>query len=173
VIDVPVISNAGPLMGLAKLNLLHLLQQLYGRVYFTQSVFDEVVQTGIRLGYQDAYTAQQFLRELNWEPAETFSLPDQLASLPLDLGEKESIALAIHLKGLLLIDEERGRRAARQLGLGVRGTLGILIEAYRQNLIADSQLRLYFQQVIARSDIWISSSFAAALLDRVLKEDQG
>lgn len=166
-----VVSNAGPLMVLAKLNLLHLLQQLYGRVHFTHAVFDEVVQTGMRIGYQDAYTAQQFLRELNWEPAETFSFPHELATLPLDSGEKESIALALQLKGLLLIDEDRGKRAARQLGLDVRGTLGVLIEAYRRNFITDSQLRLYFHQVTTRSDIWISSSFAAALLARVLKED--
>lgn len=165
--EAPVVSNAGPLMVLAKLNLLHLLQQLYGRVCFTQSVFNEVVQTGVRLGYQDAYTAQQFLRELNWEPTETLSLPRELTTLPLELGEKESIALALQLNGLLLIDEERGRRAARQLGLRVHGSLGVLIEAYRQDFITDSQLRLYFHQVVARSDIWISSSFARALLDRV------
>jgi predicted nucleic acid-binding protein len=167
--ETPVVPNAGPLMALAKLNLLHLLQQLYGRVYFTRSVFGEVVQTGVRLGYQDAYTAQQFLRELSWEPAETFLVPHELATLPLDLGEKESIALALRLKALLLIDEERGRRAARQLGLSVRGTLGVLVEAYRQTLITDDQLRLYFHQIITRSDIWISSSFATALLDRILK----
>ncbi len=33
-----VISNAGPLMVLAKLNLLHLLKSLYGRVHFSRSV---------------------------------------------------------------------------------------------------------------------------------------
>ena len=168
--ETPVVSNAGPFMVLAKLNLLHLLQQMYDRVYYTQSVYGEVVQTGVRLGYQDAFTAQQFLRELNWNPTELFTIPQELATLPLDLGEKESIALALQLNGLLLIDEDRGRRVARQLGIGVRGTLGVLVEAYRQNFISDGQLRLYFHQIITRSDIWISSSYAAALLDSVLKE---
>ena len=36
-----VIANAGPLMALAKLNLLHLLKQLYGQVQFPRSVYEE------------------------------------------------------------------------------------------------------------------------------------
>ena len=43
-----VITNAGPLVALAKLNLLHLLKQLYGRVQFPRSVYEEVVIEGIR-----------------------------------------------------------------------------------------------------------------------------
>ena len=38
-----VVSNAGPLMVLAKLNVLHLLKQLYGRVHFSQSVYDGTI----------------------------------------------------------------------------------------------------------------------------------
>ena len=36
----PVVSNAGPLVAMAKLSLLHLLKELYGRVYFSRSVYD-------------------------------------------------------------------------------------------------------------------------------------
>ena len=43
-----------PLMALAKLNLLHLLKALYGRVYFARSVYDETVVEGMRQGYEDA-----------------------------------------------------------------------------------------------------------------------
>ena len=50
----PVVSDAGPLVALAKLNLLHLLTELYGRVYFARSVYDEAVIEGMRLGHEDA-----------------------------------------------------------------------------------------------------------------------
>ena len=38
-----VVSNSGPLMALAKLGLLDLLGQLYGKVYMPGAVYDEVV----------------------------------------------------------------------------------------------------------------------------------
>ena len=50
-----VITNAGPLMALAKLNLLHLLKDLYGKVQFARSVYDEVVVQGMRQGFEDAH----------------------------------------------------------------------------------------------------------------------
>jgi len=59
-LDLKVVSNAGPLMVLAKLNLLYLLKGLYGRVYFSNSVYDELVTEGIQQGYQDAYTFRWF-----------------------------------------------------------------------------------------------------------------
>ena len=37
-----VVINAGPLMVLAKLNLLHLLKQLYGQVLFAEAVYRDV-----------------------------------------------------------------------------------------------------------------------------------
>jgi predicted nucleic acid-binding protein len=95
-----------------------------------------------------------------------------MTSLPLDEGERESIALAHRLDALLLMDEERGRRFARQFGLTVRGTLGTLIEAHRQKLISNDQLRLYFHQVSSRPDIWISQELAGKLLQRVLGENR-
>ncbi len=41
-----VVSNAGPLMALGKLGLVHLLHQLYGPVMLPTAVYDEVVTRG-------------------------------------------------------------------------------------------------------------------------------
>ena len=57
----PVVSNAGPLIVLAKLNLLHLLKELYGRVHVPRSVYDETVTEGLRRGHTDAGTLYLFL----------------------------------------------------------------------------------------------------------------
>ena len=65
----PVVSNAGPLMALAKLNLLHLLKGLYGRVHFARSVYDEVVIEGSRQGHEDARTLYLFLDQMGWPSA--------------------------------------------------------------------------------------------------------
>lgn len=40
-----VVSDAGPLIALAKINALDLLSDLYGKVYTSQSVYDETVMS--------------------------------------------------------------------------------------------------------------------------------
>ena len=163
-----VVADAGPLMALAKLNLLHLLKQLYERVQFPRAVYEEVVVEGIQRGFEDAHTLQLFLSREDWKPTEVKDVPGGLVSLRLDRGERESIALALALDGLLLIDEERGRKEARRQGVMVRGTLGVLIQAYRSGLITADQLRFYFGQIEERTDIWISPALCRRLLRKVL-----
>lgn len=166
-----VVSNAGPLMVLAKLNILHLLKALYVRVHISRSVYDEVVTEGALQGYEDARTLQFFLNQMGWEPediapAET---PVELREAHLDRGERDTLALALALgKALVLIDETIGREAARICGLTVRGSLGVLIEAYRRELIGDDQLRLYFAEITRRQDIWISQTLVERLGRSVL-----
>ena len=64
----PVVCDAGPLMVLAKLNMLYLLNDLYSRVYIPFSVYHEVVVEGMRQGYKDARTVKIFLDHLGWTP---------------------------------------------------------------------------------------------------------
>ena len=48
----------------------------------------------------------------------------------VDAGEASAIALALEKKDcLLIIDDNKGRREAKQLGLNFTGTLGVLIAA--------------------------------------------
>src|SRR5207302_2076665 len=55
----------------------------------------------------------------------------------LDRGEWEAIQLAKEIKAnLLLIDERLGVRIAREQGFTVTGTLGVLVEAARSDLIS-------------------------------------
>lgn len=54
----------------------------------------------------------------------------------LDDGEKAAIALAaIHPKQLLLMDDREGVFAARELGVAVTGTLGVLDMAAKRGLL--------------------------------------
>jgi predicted nucleic acid-binding protein len=164
-----VVTNAGPLIALAKLNLLHLLKQLYRQVSVTRAVYDEAVLDGIRRGFPDAQTLQHYLTQEKWQPIQHVDIPSNLLTTPLDRGELESIALAMTHNAVLLMDEESGRAVARRHGVHVRGTLGILVQAFRSDLIDADQLRFHVGELETRPDIWISP----ALCRRVLHDALG
>ena len=169
--SVSVVSNAGPLMALAKLNLLHLLKELYGYVHIPRSVYDEVVTEGMRQGYEDARTLYLFLNQMEWSPEDVdpAAIPADLQEAHLDRGERDTLALAVALgDALVLMDEMAGRKVARARGLTVRGSLGVLIESYRRQLIEADQLRLYFAEIARRQDIWVSQALVERLLQEVL-----
>ncbi len=75
--------------------------------------------------------------------------------------------MAFSENGLLLMDEELGRTVARQWGLKIKGSLGILIQAYRGTLINLGQLRFYFIQIANRNDVWISPKLCDKLLENI------
>lgn len=126
-----VVSNSTPLIALAWLKRLDLLPMLFDTVYIPQAVDNEIQHNPNAVGASE-------LKSASW--LKITSVKDALAvSLlldQLDAGESEAIVLARELQaGLLLMDERRGRRRAIQAGLNVVGTLGILIQVRRQNLV--------------------------------------
>jgi len=86
-----VVSNAGPLMVFSKLNVLHLLKELYGRVEFPFSVYRETVSAGISRGFADAQILKSFLLQNSWKPAREIKMPMDLLKVNLDQGEKEGV----------------------------------------------------------------------------------
>ena len=73
-----VVSNAGPLMVFSKLNVLHLLKELYGRVELPFSVYRETVSAGISRGFADAQILNSFFLQNNWKPAGDIEMPVDL-----------------------------------------------------------------------------------------------
>jgi len=56
--------------------------------------------------------------------------------LILDSGEASAIALCLEKQDcLILIDEKKGRSKAKELGLKIMGTLGVLIKAKEKRII--------------------------------------
>ena len=47
-------SDAGPLIWLAKCDILHLLEKLYAEILIPEAVHEEAVERGLEKGYEDA-----------------------------------------------------------------------------------------------------------------------
>lgn len=162
-----VLSNAGPLIALGKLNRLELLADLYREVQTTPVVYDEVVTQGLARGATEALTVRLFWQRHGWPVVEVSSAVLDAYTPPviLDPGEHELLSLAQTLTDpLVLLDDEVARTEARRLQLQVRGTLGVLVHAYRAQLLTLAHVELLIQEIAARPDIWISAKLCEQVL---------
>jgi uncharacterized protein len=110
---------------------LQLLQKLFEQDLIPRAVLDELCITSSR---RDAVTLACAL-DAGWLKEVATTPPSKRLLHALDPGEAEAITLAKSLKLPLLIDETRGRIAARKEGIRLFGTGALLIQAKRQKLI--------------------------------------
>ena len=167
-----VLCNAGPLITLGKLNRLELLVELYGEVQIPHRVYEEVVTSGLAKGASDAVTVRLFWQRQKWPVVDVppSVLDSYTPSVILDAGERAVLALAQTIMNpLVLLDDEIARSEARRLNLPLRGTLGILVQAYREQILTLAQTELLIREISARRDIWISEK----LCEQVLSTMQG
>lgn len=124
-----IVSNATPLIYLAKVNKISLLRRLFGTVYIPKEVEAEVVEKGKELGKKDAYIIEKAIKK-GWIKV----LRAKKVKIPIELhpGEIAALSLAKNI-GLreVLIDEVPARVAARLVGLIPRGTIFILLKALK------------------------------------------
>lgn len=167
-----VVSNATPLIFLGKLNAVHLIEALYQRVYISPRVYHETIRNGLHHGHADALVLELYYqrRILQRMPLTHQADADQLTQNEgIDLGEAETIVLAKEQHAVLtLIDEQRARKVARNQALRVKGTLGVLFEAFQKDILDVSQTSMYIHQIMRRKDIWISSSLCQDVLNKIL-----
>lgn len=172
--DPVVVCNSGPLMVLGKLNRLELLSDLYTIVQIPRAVYNEVVVQGLVRGASDALIVRLFLERHEWPITDVpaAALSGYTPSVILGPGEIEVLALARTLADpLVLLDDEMARAEARILRLRVKGTLGILVQAYRQKLLSYSQAELLIREIAERPDIWIGVKLCEQVLMSLREPD--
>ena len=139
-----VVSNASPLIALARIGKLGLLASLYGRVLIPKEVHEEVTAQGRGL------PGAEEVRRADWIEVRTGPYGpgvEPAGLVGLGAGERSTILLARSLGAeLVLIDERKARRAARELGLEVAGCIGILEAGARRGLVDD--LRVVYADLL-------------------------
>lgn len=124
-----VVSDAGPLIALGRLDPLGLLHALFTQVQVPDAVLAECM---VRPDQADTRRLLAAL-EAGWLlrcTAVPLTGPSEL-----DLGERAAIGLALDIGAILLADDLAAREFARSQGLTVIGTLGVLAVARRRGLI--------------------------------------
>lgn len=156
-----VLSDASPLIGLARVDGLPWLRALFGEVWVPREVQDEVL-SGRDLPDERAIRAAFDRGDL-----QICGPSPLLPPLPeLDEGEAACIRLAVASLEpvLLLMDERAGRAIALEHGLRVAGTAAVIGMARSRGLVPSA--KAVFARLHA-SDFRISAEVIAEILRRV------
>lgn len=157
-----VVSDTTPIISLSKIKRLDLLRQLFGEVRIPASVYDELTSNPNYSDESEMVENAGFL-VVNVNDGKAVELLRRATGL--DLGESEAIIYSDDCKAnLLLMDEVKGRKVAKQMGLTVMGTIGILMAAYNEKIVSKEEIQQYIS-VMRDTGRHISENLYDQLLD--------
>lgn len=143
-----IVSNATPLIYLAKIRKVGLLKTVFGSVFIPEEVKIEVVDRGKELGERDAYVVEKAIKDgwLEVSRAELLEVP-----IRLEPGEAAVLSLAKKL-GVreVLIDEVSARTAAKLMGLTPRGTIYVLLKTLEKKEMDLDEFLTALKELIKR-----------------------
>ena len=129
-----IVADASPLIALGQTPVLNHLKQLNLILMAPATVLNEckvpgkpachAIESAIHCGT---------IKPIPDQP-DNHPLLQQLQTL-LDNGEAQAIIAAMQLNACIMIDEKKGRKESRKRGLKVIGSLTLLLQARRHNLI--------------------------------------
>lgn len=168
------VSNATPLIYLAKLNKLQLLKQIFTKIQIPPKVKTETIDRGKQKGYPDAYIIEQAITD-GWLIPHTLTQKtiresETLAHMmAIDVGEAQAITLAKQKKEkTILIDQTNARAAARNFQLNPRGTIFIMLTAIKRKLITKQAAKEMLRNLI-EANFYISADIYAHALKTIEK----
>ncbi len=145
-----VISDTSCLIILSKIGYLDVLQSLFGEVLISEEIrneFGEVLPDWIVVKKVESQQIEKILL--------------------LNVDEGEASAMALYLEqtedALLVIDERKGRLVAKDLGIKLIGTIGIILKAKEKGIITN------LSEIIERleqTDFRLSPKLKQQLLDK-------
>lgn len=163
-----VVCDAGPLIHLDELDSLALLGD-FPEVLVPEAVWREVLRH--RPSALEKKTAV-LVRIAPSREQTTPLLRGLFETMSLHRGEQEALALATKYEdALLLTDDTAARLAAGVLGLGVHGTIGILIRSIRRAQRTRGQVLDLLRAIPTKSTLHLNRSFLAKIIDQVQSED--
>ncbi|MGN0438246.1 MAG: DUF3368 domain-containing protein [Lachnospiraceae bacterium] len=134
-----VISDTTPVISLIKMRKLELLKDLFGEVQIPEAVYRELTSNKMFEDEAEQVLSCDFIKCVALSDIHSVDLLRR--STNLDAGESEAIILADSISdSILLVDEEKGRKVAKNMGLNIMGTIGVLLAAYEENFLDSNDI---------------------------------
>jgi len=129
-----IVSDTGPIIGLAKISKLSLLTRLAEEIFIPPRVYRELLG---KIGSEAEAIEEAINKFIRIKEIQSLELSVEIAIANLDEGEKQAIGLAstFATDTLLLLDDRAGRKVAQFLGIPVTGLIGLLLLAKEKGLV--------------------------------------
>lgn len=138
-----VISDTTPLITLLKIDRIDLLEIIFKEVIIPKTVYNELISKN----YADeakTINDSKFIKVIEYKDKK--KIKDIKDNYSLDLGESESIALALSYKECtLIVDELKARKVALRMGLKITGSIGIILYSYDKGYINKEEVLSYLE----------------------------
>ena len=127
-----IVADSSPLISLAILNKLNILDKIFDKIYIPTAVYNEIVQQNKPYFNELRDFSINRIRPIQNQ------LAVQILQKELDIGESEAIVLAIE-KSVpnILIDEYKGRKVAQINELLPIGSIGVLLQAKKKGIVTE------------------------------------
>lgn len=145
------VLNSTPLIYLAKINILHLLEKLPENLVAPHSVHEEVVIKGRKKGVPDAILVEKIVGRgvIELRAARDKKFLRTLLEIPgLHEADAEVLALARELKGTAILDDEKARAVADVNDIPNRGTAYLLLRLRKRGLLTGKDVRQKIDEMI-------------------------
>ena len=169
-----VVTDASPLIALAKLRRLRLLNDLYGVVLICPAVESETIDAGRAVharGVEQIETALEdgWLRLARLSAHERDMTQRLTRRSRLGRGEAESIALASARRLRLIVDDKEARSVAAAARVEHLGTAGTLLEAHLRQRLDFGELETALSDLA--DVLWLSPAVVVEVL-RLAREEK-
>lgn len=162
-----VISDTTPIISLLKINQLELLHHLFGEVQVPDAVYEELISNVKFQKEAEEILGADYIKKVAVEDKKSVTLLRRATGL--DAGESEAIILSDEIKAeLLLMDEVKGRQVAKQMGLNIMGTIGILMTAFDEKLLSSEDIEQCID-VLRSNGRHISDKLYEQLMEKIRK----
>lgn len=149
------ISNSTPLICLAKIDKLDLLNEIFGKIKITTSVKDEVLISG-RPGYAKIKEAidKGWIKVID---------PKESIEFGIGKGENSIINLSRETKEDIIIDDAFAVKIAKSLNIKFIRTTGVIILALKNRIIKKAECKELINKLI-KNGYYISPSIYVELI---------
>ena len=128
-----IVSDSTTIITLLNIKRIDILESIFEQMFIPSKVYDEVCINGITLN--NSFFIQKKIKDKTLY---------KLLSKSLDAGESEALVLATEMELSLLIDEKKGRKIARNMGIPMMGLLGVLLLVYKKKYLTyDETIEVY------------------------------
>lgn len=154
-----VVVDTGPVIHLAQADVLSLLEET-GNVLIPKTVLEELER-----GPTDV-SGQEFVVEAANREVES-------AFPQLDPGETAALLLCIERDAVLVTDDLAARNAAREEGIEVHGSIGVVLHGYSRGELAEEGAKRILRDLQQDTTLYLSTPLVAHAIELIESDDAG